>query len=437
MEGDMGKIAKTNALLARRYAAVSTGIGHVHPLVAKRAKNAEIWDIEGKRYIDFSSGIGVVTTGHLHPKVKAAVATQLDAFSHTCMHVMLYENYIEVCERLNALVPGDTEKKSMLINSGSEAVENAIKVARKYTGRSGVIAFSGGFHGRTLLTLSLTGRVVPYKAGYGPFAPEVYHAPFPNKRAGISVDAAIAGLEQLFKSDIECERVAAFLIEPVQGEGGFLPAPPEFLQRLRAIADEKGIVLIVDEIQSGFARSGKMFACEHANIEPDLITLAKGLAGGFPLSALVGKADIMNSAPPSSLGGTYGGNPLACAAALAVMEVMEEEKLPQRAEQIGHHMRQRLNEMALVNPMIGDVRGLGSLMAIELFEDAEQKLPATKKVAKLLVYARERGLILLSCGVNANVIRFLPPLTIEQNILDEGLDILAQCLQQISKYDNT
>lgn len=427
----MGKIAKTNELLARRHYAVTTGVGQAHPLFAERAENAEIWDVEGRRYIDFSSGIGVVNTGHLHPKVKAAVAVQLEKFSHTCVHVMMYESYIEVCERLNALVPGDTEKRSLLLNSGSEAIENAIKVARKYTGRTGVIAFSGGFHGRTLLALSLTGRVVPYKAGYGPFAPEVYHAPFPNPRNGLSVDAAIAGLEQLFKSDIECERVAAFLIEPVQGEGGFLPAPPEFLQRLRTIADENGIVLIADEVQCGFGRSGKMFACEHAGIEPDLIVLAKGLAGGFPLSALVGKAEMMNAAPPSSLGGTYGGNPLACAAALAVFEVMEEEKIPQKAAKIGAHMMMRLNEMAETCPAIGDVRGLGSLVAIELFDDAEHTLPSMAKAMALVECARTQGLILLSCGVNGNVIRFLPPLTIEQAVLDEGLDCLALCLQQI------
>jgi 4-aminobutyrate aminotransferase/4-aminobutyrate aminotransferase/(S)-3-amino-2-methylpropionate transaminase len=427
----MGQMAKTNRLLARRKAAVTSGVGHVHPLFAARAENAEIWDIEGKHYIDFSSGIGVVNTGHLHPKVKAAAAAQLEKFSHTSIHVMMYENYIEVCERLNAIVPGDTEKRSMLINSGSEAIENAIKVARKYTGRSGVIAFSGGFHGRTLLSLSLTGRVIPYKAGYGPFAPEIYHAPFPNQRSGVSVDAAIAGLEQLFRNDIECERVAAFLIEPVQGEGGFLAAPPEFLQKLREIADDKGIVLIIDEVQCGFGRSGKMFACEHAEIEPDLITLAKGLAGGFPLSALVGKVDIMNAAPPSSLGGTYGGNPISCAAALAVLDIMEEEQLPQRATKIGKHMLKRLNQMALSCSAIGDVRGLGSLVAIELFDDVEHTIPSVQKATSLLACARLKGLILLSCGVNGNVIRFLPPLTIEQQVLDDGLDILAQCLQQL------
>ena len=424
-------MSNTSDLLARRQAAVTTAIGHVHPLFAERAKNAELWDVDGKRFIDFSSGIAVVNTGHLHPKVKAAAVAQLDKFSHTCFHVAMYEQYVELAERLNKLVPGDSPKKTMLVNSGSEAIENAIKVARKYTGHSGVIAFNGGFHGRTLLTMSLTGRVVPYKAGFGPFAPEIYHAPFPNELQGVSVKDALKGLEQLFKSDIERERVAAFIIEPVQGEGGFYAAPPEFLQALRNIADEHGIVLIADEIQCGFGRTGKMFACEHAGIEPDLIALAKGLAGGFPLSALVGKAEILDSAPPASLGGTYGGNPVACAAALAVLDVMEEENIPQKAAELGEHMTKRLQEMATTYPVIGDVRGLGSLIAIELFEDADQENPATEKTAALQVAAREKGLLLLTCGPGGNVVRFLPPLTIERETLDEGLDILAECLNEL------
>ena len=304
-------------------------------------------------------------------------------------------------------------------------------MARKYTGHTGVIAFNGGFHGRTLLTMSLTGRVVPYKAGFGPFAPEIYHAPFPNELQGVSVKDALKGLEQLFKSDIEKERVAAFIIEPVQGEGGFYAAPPEFLQELRAIADENGIVLIADEIQCGFGRTGKMFACEHSEIEPDLIALAKGLAGGFPLSALVGKAEIMDSAPPASLGGTYGGNPVACAAALAVLDIMEEENIPEKAAEMGAYMIQRLKEMAIAYPIIGDVRGLGSLIAIELFEDGDQEVPATAKTAALQAVAREKGLILLTCGPGGNVVRFLPPLTIEREILDEGLDILEEGLGQL------
>jgi 4-aminobutyrate aminotransferase/4-aminobutyrate aminotransferase/(S)-3-amino-2-methylpropionate transaminase len=419
---------KTSELIARREAAVSSGVAHVHPIFAERAQNAEIWDVDGKRFIDFSSGIGVVNTGHLHPKVKAAVAAQLENFSHTCFHVAMYEGYVELAERLNRLAPGDTRKKTLLINSGAEAVENAIKIARKYTGHTGIIAFNGGFHGRTLLTMSLTGRVVPYKAGFGPFAPEIFHAPFPNELHGISVDDALKGLEQLFKSDIEKERVAAFIIEPVQGEGGFYPVPPEFMQALRDIADENGIVIIVDEIQCGFARTGKMFAIEHSEIEPDLVVMAKGLAGGFPLSALVGKAEIMDAAPAASLGGTYGGNPIACAAANAVLDVMEEENLPARAAEMGVHMKQRLNKMAKKFNFIADVRGMGCLVAIELCEEGDLQNPSPEKTAVLQACARDKGLLLLSCGPNGNVIRFLPPLTTEQEILDEGLDILEECL---------
>ncbi|HIO93384.1 MAG TPA: 4-aminobutyrate--2-oxoglutarate transaminase [Leucothrix mucor] len=424
-------MSKTSDLIARREAAVSAGVGHVHPIFAASAKNAEIWDVEDKRFIDFSSGIGVVNTGHLHPKVRAAAIAQLDYFSHTCIHVAMYEPYIKLAERLNELVPGDSPKKTLLMNSGSEAIENAIKVARKYTGRTGIIAFNGGFHGRTLLSLSLTGRIIPYKAGYGPFVPEVFHAPFPNKDKDISIDQAIEGLEQLFKSDIEKERVAAFIIEPVQGEGGFYTAPPEFLQRLREIADQSGILLIADEIQCGFARSGKMFACEYSGIEPDLITLAKGLAGGYPISALVGKKEIMDSAPTASLGGTYGGNPIACAAALAVIDVMEEEKLPEKALHIGEILMRRFKKMAESYCIIGDIRGLGSLVAIELFEGGDRSKPSLAKTMELQTCAREKGLILLSCGINGNVIRFLPPLTIEQEILEEGLDIIEACFQEM------
>ncbi len=421
----------TSDLLARREAAVTSGVGNIHPLFAERAENACIWDVDGNRYIDFSSGIGAVNTGHLHPKVKAAAAAQLDKFSHTCIHVVMYEPYITLAERLNKLVPGNAEKKTLLMNSGSEAIENAIKVSRKYTGRTGVIAFNGGFHGRTLLSMSLSGRVIPYKAGFGPFVPEIFHAPFPNELHGISIDDAIAGLEQLFKSDIERERVAAFIVEPVQGEGGFYAAPPEFLQRLRKIADESGILLIVDEVQCGFGRSGKLFASEYSGIEPDLVVLAKGLAGGFPISALVGKSEIMDSAPAASLGGTYGGNPISCAAALAVIDVMKEEKIPEKAAKMGEQMVKRLKQMAEKHKIIGDVRGLGSLVAIELFEDGDLEKPSAKKAAELQTCAREKGLILLSCGPNNNVIRFLPPLTIEPEVLDKGLDIISECLDKI------
>ncbi|MCP3868869.1 MAG: 4-aminobutyrate--2-oxoglutarate transaminase [Gammaproteobacteria bacterium] len=424
-------MSKTSDLLTRREAAVTSGVGHVHPIVAERAENAEIWDVDGKRWIDFASGIGVVNTGHLHPKVKAAAKAQLDRFSHTCVHVAMYEEYIALAERLNAVAPGDSAKKTLLLNSGAEAVENAVKVARRYTGRTGVIAFDGAFHGRTLMTMSLTGRVVPYKAGFGPFVPEVFHAPFPNERYGIGIDNAIAGLEQLFKSEIERDRVAAFIIEPVQGEGGFYPVPNEFLQKLRTIADESGIVLIADEIQCGFGRTGKMFACEHAGVEPDIITLAKGLAGGFPISAIVGKAELMDAAPAASLGGTYGGNPVSCVAALAVLDVMEQERLPEKAAEMGEHMIQRLNTMVASNGTVADVRGLGSLVALEFFTGEDGNTPAPEKATQLLELARSKGLILLSCGVYGNVIRFLPPLTIEQAVLDEGLDVISACLGQM------
>ena len=425
-------MSKTNDLLARREAAVTSGLGHVHPIFADRAKNAELWDVEGKRYIDFAAGIAVVNTGHLHPKVKAAVIAQLDKFSHTSINVVMYEPYIELAEKLNALAPGDSQKKTILINSGAEAIENCIKISRCYTNRTAVICFNGAFHGRTLLTMGMTGKVIPYKAGFGPFPTDIYHAPFPNDIYGVSSDDAITGLQQLFKSDIDPGRVAAFVIEPVQGEGGFYIAPTEFMHKLKAIADEHGILLVADEIQTGFGRTGKMFACEHSGIEPDLIAMAKGLAGGFPISAVTGKAEIMDAVPAASLGGTYSGNPVACAAALAVIDVMDEEQLPQRAATLGAHMKKRLNAMAETYSMIGDVRGLGMMVAIELFDNGDRKQPAAAKTATILASAREKGLILLSCGINANVIRFLAPLTIEENILDEGLYILEQCLKEVS-----
>lgn len=423
-------MSKTDDLIARRKDAVTAGVGHVHPIYAERAENAEIWDVDGRRFIDFSSGIGVVNTGHLHPKVKAAAIAQLDKFSHTCIHVAAYEGYIELAERLNALAPGASKKKSLLMNSGSEAIENAVKLAKKFTGRTGIIAFNGAFHGRTHMTLSLTGRNVPYKAGFGPFVPEVFHAPFPNESNGVSIADALEGLEQLFKCDIERDRVAAFIIEPVQGEGGFYPVPPEFLRKLREIADEHGILLIADEIQCGFGRSGKMFVCEHADIEPDLITLAKGLAGGFVLSAVVGKADIMDCAPTASLGGTYGGNPVSCAAALAVLDVMEAENIPAKAVNIGERLIERLSEMGNESSIVGAARGLGALVAMDMI-DADGN-PSAKNATGLVATAREKGLILLSCGVNGNVIRFLPPLTIGRETLDEGLNIIEACLQEMA-----
>jgi 4-aminobutyrate aminotransferase len=344
---------------------------------------------------------------------------------------MMYENYIELAERLNTLVPGDTEKKTMFVTTGAEAVENAIKFARAKTGRSGVIAFSGGFHGRTIMAVSLTGKVVPYKAGFGPFPPEVYHAPFPNELYNISVDESIEGIEKLFKTDIEPSRVAAFIVEPVQGEGGFYRAPDAFMQALRALADEHGILLICDEVQTGCGRTGKMFATEYSGIEPDMMTLAKGLAGGFPIAAVVGKADIMDSVAPGGVGGTYGGNPLGCAAALAVLDVIEKDDLLEKANIQGEYIKSRLNNMAKNCAYIGDVRGMGAMVAMELFDDKESMVPAPDIAKKVVENARDKGLILLSCGNNANVIRFLAPLTIEQTLLVEAMDILEQCINEL------
>ncbi len=425
-------MTKNAELLARRQAAVPKGVGNIHNIFAQRAQNAEIWDVDGRRYIDFSAGIAVVNTGHLHPKVKAAVTAQLENFSHTCFHVVMYENYVKLAERLNKLVPGDSEKKTMLVSTGAEAVENSIKFARAHTGRSGVVAFSGGFHGRTFMATSLTGKVVPYKAGFGPFVPEVYHAPFPNALYGISSDDAIAGVQRLFKSDIEANRVAAFIVEPVQGEGGFYIAPPQFLQALRKLADEHGILLICDEVQTGFGRTGKMFATEYAGIEPDMMVLAKGLAGGFPLSAVVGKAIVMDTVAAGGVGGTYAGNPLGCAAALAVLDIIEEEGLLEKTRIQAEHVNKRLQQLSEKHACIGDVRVLGAMVAIELFKDKEKLLPASDLTKRIVEKAREKGLLLLPCGINANVIRILAPLTITQDLVDEGLDILGQCLDELS-----
>ena len=425
-------MTKSNdALIARRERAVARGAGNITPLFADRAENAEVWDVEGRRYVDFASGIAVVNTGHLNPKVKAAVQHQLERFSHTCFHVMMYEPYVEVAERLNSLAPGDTPKKTLLVSTGAEAVENAVKFARAATGRSGIIAFGGAFHGRTIMAVSLTGKMEPYKTGFGPFPPEVFHAPYPNELYGVSVDDAMAGVEKLFKADIEPCRVAAIIIEPVQGEGGFYIAPPEFLRRLRALCDEHGILLICDEVQSGFARTGKMFATEYSGVEPDLMTLAKGLAGGFPLAAVVGKAEIIDAVSPGGVGGTYGGNPIACAASLAVMDVIEEENLAARAIAQGELLQRRLRALAKRFPCIGDVRGLGAMVAMELFHDTGRKQPAADITKSLVAKAAENGLLLLSCGHNGNVIRILAPLTASDAILNEGLDIIEDSLAEI------
>ncbi|MBB6465616.1 4-aminobutyrate aminotransferase/(S)-3-amino-2-methylpropionate transaminase [Aminobacter lissarensis] len=420
----------TSALRARQQAAVASGVG-TRAIYASRAENAELWDVEGNRYIDFAAGIAVNNTGHRHPKVMQAVQEQAQRFTHTCFHVAPYEGYIRLAERLNAVVPTGGENRTMLVTTGAEAVENAIKIARAYTGRSGVIAFAGAFHGRTMLGMALTGKVVPYKKNFGPFPAEIYHAPFPNAFMDISVDDAIGALERLFAADVDSERIAAFIVEPIQGEGGFNVAPKEFLVRLRDIADQHGIVLIADEVQAGMARTGKMFGFEHAGVKPDIITMAKGLAGGFPLSAVTGKAEIMNAAHTGGLGGTYAGNPLAVAAANAVLDIIEDEGLCARATMVGERMTSRLRALAARQGMhrIGDVRGLGAMVAFELVDDRQTKMAAPELTSRIVAEGEKRGLILLSCGTRANVIRILAPLTIGEDTLEEGLDILEASIE--------
>jgi 4-aminobutyrate aminotransferase/(S)-3-amino-2-methylpropionate transaminase len=413
-----------------RESAVPRGLASLLPVFIARAGNAELWDVEGKRYVDFAAGIAVLNVGHLHPAVKAAVAAQLEKFSHTCFQVTQYESYVRLADRLNRLAPGPTPKKTIFLTTGAEAVENAIKIARAHTRRSALIAFSGAFHGRTLLSMALTGKVAPYKTGFGPMPPEIFHLPFPAEYLGVPPTVALEALETLFKSAVEPSRVAALIIEPVQGEGGFYPAPAEFLRELRRICTEHGIVLIIDEIQTGFARTGTLFAVEQAGIEPDLMTVAKSLAGGFPLAGVIGKAEIMDAPAPGGLGGTYGGSPIACAAALAVLEVIEKEKLCARANAIGAVMKQRLNGLRTHHGLacIGDVRGPGAMVAFELVKNGDAQQPDAELTKALVQRAAANGLLILSCGTRANVIRLLSPLTASDAIVGEGLDILERSL---------
>ncbi|WJS86847.1 4-aminobutyrate--2-oxoglutarate transaminase [Paracoccus sp. TOH] len=417
-------------LIARKSAAVAQGVA-TRGIFATRAENAELWDADGRRFIDFAAGIAVNNTGHRHPRIMAAVARQAESFTHTCFHVAPYEGYVRLAERLNAATPGDFAKKTMLVTTGAEAVENAVKMARAHTGRSGIIAFSGAFHGRTLLGMALTGKVAPYKKGFGAMPAEILHAPFPNAFHGISEADAVQHIERLFASSVDPERIAAMIIEPVQGEGGFNIAPAGFLRALRAICDRHGIVLIGDEVQAGMARTGRMFGFQHSGVVPDLVTMAKGLAGGFPLSAVTGRAEIVDAAPPGGIGGTYAGNPLAVAAAHAVLDVIGEEGLCERAADIGETIRARLAAIAARQGMecIGDVRGLGAMNAFELVTDRASNAPDAALTAAIVAEAETRGLILLSCGTRYNVIRLLPPLTIPQAQLEEALDILEAAIE--------
>lgn len=418
------------SMIQRKNDAVARGVGLLHPVFVDSAENSTITDIEGNKYIDFSGGIAVLNTGHLHPKVKAAVAAQLEKLSHTCFMVTGYESYVELCEKINALAPGEGAKKTALFTSGAEAVENAIKVARANTGRTGVISFGASYHGRTLATLALTGKVAPYSGGMGLMSNNVYRALFPCELHGISVDDALLSIDRIFKFDAEPQNIAAIIIEPVQGEGGFYAAPKAFMQALRKICDEHGILLIADEVQTGAGRTGTFFAMEQMGVSADVTTFAKSIAGGFPLSGIVGKAELMDKIAPGGLGGTFGGSPISCAAALAVLEVFEEEKLLERSMEVGEIITKSFKELAKTYPAIRDVRGLGAMIAMELFK--EDGTPDNLLPGKLLTKALEKGLILLSCGMHGNVIRILVPLTVPNEQLNEGLEIIKQCFAEVS-----
>ena len=421
------KLISNQDLHNRRLAATPRGIGVMANFFIDKALNSEVWNVEGKRYIDFAGGIAVLNTGHRHPKLVAAVEAQLARFTHTCYQVLPYESYVTLAERINQLTPGNHAKKTCFFSSGAEAAENAVKIARASTGRSGIIAFSGGFHGRTMMACALTGKVVPYKVGFGPFPSEVYHIPFPMELHGVTVEDSIHALHALFKADVDPKRIAAIMIEPVQGEGGFYVAPPALMNALRKECDEHGILLIMDEVQSGFARTGKLFATEYYDVIPDMIVMAKSLAGGMTLSGVCGKAEVMDGPGPGGLGGTYAGNPLAIAAAHAVIDIIEEEQLVARANYLGEKLTARLKAAQLKTPALKEIRGLGSMIAAEFFNPTTNQ-PCMDAVKRVQQAALAEGLILLTCGVYGNAIRFLYPLTIQDAIFDEALDIIDRAL---------
>ena len=420
---------KNNELHERRLQATPRGIGVMCNFFADRAENATLWDVEGNEVIDFAAGIAVLNTGHRHPKVISAVEKQLLAFTHTAYQIVPYESYVTLAEKINARVPIEGPAKTAFFSTGAEAVENAIKIARAYTKRPGVIAFGGGFHGRTSMTMALTGKVAPYKIGFGPFPGSIFHAQYPNAVHDVSTQDALKSLERIFKADIAPDQVAAILLEPVQGEGGFVIAPDDFMQGVRKLCDQHGILLIADEVQSGYARTGKLFAMEHYSVKPDLITMAKSLAGGLPLSAVSGRAEVMDAPAPGGLGGTYAGNPLAIASALAVLEVIEEQQLCERSHVLGDALVTELNKAKADCPYIADVRALGSMVAVE-FIDPQTGEPSPAFTQKVQAHALEAGLLLLSCGVYGNVIRFLYPLTIPDVQFRRALDILSRSLTQ-------
>ncbi|MCX7176387.1 MAG: 4-aminobutyrate--2-oxoglutarate transaminase [Proteobacteria bacterium] len=404
----------------RKERATARGTRVLTKIYAQRAENAELWDVEGRRYIDFVGGIGTLNTGHRHPKVMATVEAQMKKFTHVCHQIFPDPGYVELAEKLNGLTPGKFAKKTAFFSTGAEAVENAVKIARVATGRSAVIAFSGAFHGRGMMGLALTGKVAPYKTGFGPLPAEVYHIPFPIALRGVSVDDSLRALDDLLRVDVDAQRVAAIIIEPVQGEGGFHVAPPDLMRGLREVCDTHGIVLIADEVQTGFGRTGKLFAMEHYAVVPDLVVMAKSLAGGFPLSAVTGRAELMDAAAEGGLGGTYGGNPLAVVAALAVLDIIAEEKLLERADQLGARLKNLLNRLKPAVPEIAEVRGLGAMIAIE-FKQPDSGEPNPAFARRVQADALQSGLVLLTCGTHSNAIRFLMPLTIQDGVFSEAL----------------
>ncbi len=425
------KPSRTETLLQLRATQIPRGVSNGHPILVGRAQGAQMWDIDGHEYIDFVGGIGVLNVGHNHPKVVQAIQAQQERLIHSCFQVGMYESYLRLAEQLNILAPGAAPKKTILLTTGAEAVENAIKIARSATHRPAVIAFTHSFHGRTLLGLSLTGKATAYRQAFGPYAPEIYHAPFPYVYRDWSTERALEALRELFQTQVTPDQVAAVIIEPVLGEGGFIPVPFEFMRELRRITEQYGILLIADEIQSGFGRTGKMFAIEHSGVVPDLITVAKSLAGGMPLSGVIGRADVMDAPDPGGLGGTYAGNPLACAAALAVLEIFAQENLLARAEQLGERLQERLSALQSKHPEIGDLRGIGPMIGLEFVHDRESKDPAPELVDQIVVGAREQGLLLLKAGLYGNVVRILVPLVIEEPLLTRALDTLCNVVDQV------
>ena len=428
----VAQAGSTAALLARREAAVPRGVASAAPVFAARAENAELWDVEGKRYIDFAGGIAVLNTGHRHPKVIEAAKAQEDLYTHTSFQVVPYEPYVALAEKLNELAPGDFAKKTLLVTTGAEAVENAVKIARAHTGRPGVIAFNGSYHGRTLLTLGMTGKISPYKKDVGPFPSDIFRAPFPDARQGVTVEDSLKALEMLFLTDAQPDRVAAIILEPVLGEGGYHPVPAEMFQALRAICDRHGILLISDEIQAGFGRTGTWFAIEHSGVAPDLITCAKSMAGGYPVAGVIGRAEVMDAMAPGGLGGTYGGNPVACAAALAAIEAIESEGLLARSTALGEMFKARFAEIgARVAPYrMWDIRGLGAMIAVEFVTDFDTAAPDAALTKAVIAKALDKGLILLACGMHGNALRIMVPLTASDAILEEAMVIFEAALAE-------